>query len=119
VFNPEAGLNPSDSQQDEDGFAAGIAAMLNNEVLERKRDDLIVFAPPRTLGELRKHITRRWRPSWPAKCRRIYRPSAADIEKRFRLHPRSGEDQPHSRCDSRVACGLAALNICSGGGGSG
>jgi protein required for attachment to host cells len=47
--------NPSDSQQDEDGFAAGIAALLNKRVLDGKIDDLVIVAAPRTLGELRKH----------------------------------------------------------------
>ncbi|TVV70092.1 host attachment family protein [Sphingomonas solaris] len=47
--------NPDDSQQDEDGFAAGIAAVLNKRVLDGKIEDLIVVAAPRTLGELRKH----------------------------------------------------------------
>lgn len=47
--------NPSDSQQDEDGFAAGIAALLNKQVLDGKIEDLVVIAAPRTLGELRKH----------------------------------------------------------------
>lgn len=47
--------NPSDSQQDEDSFAAGISEMLNKRVLDGKIDGLIVVAAPRTLGELRKH----------------------------------------------------------------
>lgn len=47
--------NPSDSQQDEDSFAAGIATMLNKRVLDGKIDALIIVAAPRTLGELRKH----------------------------------------------------------------
>ncbi|WP_442680793.1 host attachment family protein [Sphingomonas sp. ASY06-1R] len=47
--------NPSDSQQDEDSFAAGIADILNKRVLDGKIDDLIIIAAPRTLGELRKH----------------------------------------------------------------
>ena len=47
--------NPSESQQDEDGFAAGTAAMLNTRVLDGKIDNLIIVAAPRTLGELRKH----------------------------------------------------------------
>lgn len=47
--------NPDDSQQDEDGFAAGVAAMLNQRVQSGKIDDLVVVAAPRTLGELRKH----------------------------------------------------------------
>jgi protein required for attachment to host cells len=47
--------NPSDSQQDEDGFAAGTAKILNKRVLDGDIDNLIVVAAPRTLGELRKH----------------------------------------------------------------
>lgn len=47
--------NPSDSQQNEDGFAAGIAELLNKRVLDGDIDDLVVIAAPRTLGELRKH----------------------------------------------------------------
>ena len=47
--------NPSDSQQEEDSFAAGIAGLLNKEVLDGRVDSLIVIAAPRTLGELRKH----------------------------------------------------------------
>lgn len=47
--------NPSDSQQEEDSFAAGTAAMLNKRVLDGKIDALVIVAAPRTLGELRKH----------------------------------------------------------------
>lgn len=47
--------NPSDSQQDEDSFAAGIAEVLNKRALAGKIDQVIVIAAPRTLGELRKH----------------------------------------------------------------
>ncbi len=47
--------NPSDSQINEDGFAAGIAALLNKRVLDGDIDSLIIVAAPRTLGELRKH----------------------------------------------------------------
>jgi protein required for attachment to host cells len=47
--------NPDDRQQDEDGFAAGIAAILNARTLAGKVDALIVVAAPKTLGELRKH----------------------------------------------------------------
>jgi protein required for attachment to host cells len=47
--------NPSDSQQEEDSFAAGTAEMLNKRVLDGKIASLIVIAAPRTLGELRKH----------------------------------------------------------------
>jgi protein required for attachment to host cells len=47
--------NPSESQQNEDGFAAGTAALLNSRVLDGGIADLIIVAAPRTLGELRKH----------------------------------------------------------------
>lgn len=46
--------NPDDSQQEEDGFAAGIADMLNKQVLAGHVKHLVVIAAPRTLGELRK-----------------------------------------------------------------
>lgn len=47
--------NPDDSQQDEDGFAAGVTQMLNTQVLAGHIGALIVIAAPRTLGEMRKH----------------------------------------------------------------
>ena len=47
--------NPDDSQQGEDGFAAGVADMLNAQVLAGHIGHLIVIAAPRTLGEMRKH----------------------------------------------------------------
>ncbi len=42
-------------QQEEDRFAADAAAMLKVRALGNDFDALIVVAPPRTLGELRKH----------------------------------------------------------------
>ena len=47
--------NPSDSQQDEDGFAVGVAEQLNKLALDGKLSELVVIAAPRTLGALRKH----------------------------------------------------------------
>ncbi len=47
--------NPDNSRVEEDGFAAGIAEMLNKQVLSGSITGLIVIAAPRTLGELRKH----------------------------------------------------------------
>lgn len=47
--------NPSESQLEEDSFAAGTAEMLNKRVLDGEIEALIVVAAPRTLGELRKH----------------------------------------------------------------
>lgn len=46
--------NPDDSQAAEDGFAGGIANLLNKRVLDGEISDLIIIAAPRTLGELRK-----------------------------------------------------------------
>ena len=42
-------------QQEEDRFAAETAAMLKERALRNEFDTLVVVAPPRTLGELRKH----------------------------------------------------------------
>lgn len=46
--------NPDGSQAAEDGFAGGIAGLLNKRVLDGEISDLIIIAAPRTLGELRK-----------------------------------------------------------------
>jgi len=42
-------------QLEEDRFAADTAAMLKARALSNDYDKLVVVAPPRTLGELRKH----------------------------------------------------------------
>ena len=42
-------------QQEEDRFAAETAAMLNKRALAGEFESLIIVAPPKTLGELRKH----------------------------------------------------------------
>ena len=42
-------------QQDEDRFAAETAEMLKERVFRHEYEALVVVAPPRTLGELRKH----------------------------------------------------------------
>ncbi len=47
--------NPDHDAHGEDGFAAGVAAMLNAQALSGKLGELVVIAAPRTLGELRKH----------------------------------------------------------------
>ena len=46
--------NPDGGQAAEDGFAGGIAEMLNKRVLDGEISDLVIIAAPRTLGELRK-----------------------------------------------------------------
>ncbi|WP_127753267.1 host attachment protein [Devosia sp. 1566] len=47
--------NPDQSQASEDGFSAGIVALLNKAVLGGQIDGLVVIAAPRALGEMRKH----------------------------------------------------------------
>lgn len=47
--------NHADALVTEDAHAAAAAGWLNQQVLGHKVDKLVVFAPPRTLGELRKH----------------------------------------------------------------
>ncbi|MFD1788900.1 host attachment family protein [Sphingomonas floccifaciens] len=42
-------------QQEEDRFAADTAALLKKRALANDFEKLIIIAPPRTLGELRKH----------------------------------------------------------------
>jgi len=46
--------NPDGGQSAEDGFAGGIADMLNKRVLDGEIADLVIIAAPKTLGELRK-----------------------------------------------------------------
>lgn len=47
--------NPDNDTQAEDGFAMGVAEVLNKWALNGKIDKLLVIAAPKTLGELRKH----------------------------------------------------------------
>ncbi len=47
--------NPSDRQIDEDSYASAIASLLNKMGLDGEIDALIVVAPAKTMGELRKH----------------------------------------------------------------
>ncbi len=47
--------NPSERHVDEDNHAASVAALLNRQVLAGEISQLYIVAPPRTLGELRKH----------------------------------------------------------------
>jgi protein required for attachment to host cells len=56
-FAPSRGsMEETDYHQlEEDRFAAEVAEMLKRAALSNAIDSLIVAAPPRTLGELRKH----------------------------------------------------------------
>ena len=47
--------NPDNDTQAEDGFAMGVAEVLNKWSVTNKIDELLVIAAPKTLGELRKH----------------------------------------------------------------
>ena len=53
--HPSSAANPDDSTQAEDGYAAGVAALLNQQALSGQFEHLFVVAAPKTLGELRKH----------------------------------------------------------------
>ncbi len=50
----DSAANPDNNQAAEDGFAGGIANLLNKRVLDGEISDLVIIAAPRTLGELRK-----------------------------------------------------------------
>ena len=47
--------NPDNDTQAEDGFAMGVAEVLNKWSVTNKIEELLVIAAPKTLGELRKH----------------------------------------------------------------
>jgi protein required for attachment to host cells len=47
--------NPGGHQADEDAHAIAAVEWLNQQVLGHKLNDLVIFAAPRSLGELRKH----------------------------------------------------------------
>jgi protein required for attachment to host cells len=53
--HPSSASNPDDSTQAEDGYATGVAALLNQQALTNQFEHLFVIAAPKTLGELRKH----------------------------------------------------------------
>jgi protein required for attachment to host cells len=47
--------NPDDSRLEEDSFVASVAVWLNTQALGKGFEALAVVAPPKSLGELRKH----------------------------------------------------------------
>ena len=47
--------NPDKQQSREDAHASAVVDWLNSEVLGHKIEKLVVFASPRTLGEMRRH----------------------------------------------------------------
>ena len=47
--------NHADSQVEEDAYAIAAVDWLNREVLDHRIEGLVIFAPPRTLGEMRRH----------------------------------------------------------------
>jgi len=47
--------NPDDSRQSEDGYSAAVVDWLNAQVLAGHIRQLYVVAPPRALGEMRRH----------------------------------------------------------------
>jgi protein required for attachment to host cells len=50
--------NPDHGQVEEDSHSAGVAQLLNQEVLSGAIAHLVVIASPRALGELRKHFSK-------------------------------------------------------------
>ena len=72
-------------QQAEDRFAAGTAGMLTAWALENEADKLVVVAPPRTLGELRKHYPRHFEKRLLAELAKdLVNTPVAEIEKILR-----------------------------------
>jgi protein required for attachment to host cells len=51
--------NPSGHQLDEDAHAAAVTSWLNHQVVENLITHLVVVAPPRTLGEMRRRYHER------------------------------------------------------------
>jgi protein required for attachment to host cells len=47
--------NPDDSRLEEDSHVVAVVDWLNNQVLGGKIASLVVIAPPKSLGEMRKH----------------------------------------------------------------
>lgn len=74
--------NPDESQQQEDSFAAGVADVLNQIVLQNKAGAVVVIAAPRTLGELRKHYHKQLEMALVGEIAKVLTgQSAQDIEK--------------------------------------
>ncbi len=51
--------NPQSHQFDKDSFAVGVAELLNAQVAGGKVSKLVIIAPAKTLGELRKHYDKK------------------------------------------------------------
>ncbi len=47
--------NPDDSRLEEDSHVVAVVDWLNKQVLGGKIDALVIIAPPKSLGEMRKH----------------------------------------------------------------
>ncbi|MEO7385474.1 MAG: host attachment protein [Gammaproteobacteria bacterium] len=47
--------NPDPSRQEEDSYSSAVADWLNEQVLAGKIGPIYIVAPPRALGELRRH----------------------------------------------------------------
>ena len=86
--NKEAGkrhrssaANPDRSRLAEDSFAAATADWLNREATEQRIDGLVVIAPPKTLGELRRHFGKGLKEKVLAEIgRELTNHSVADVE---------------------------------------
>ena len=58
VRHHNSSANPDHGQADEDSHSAGVAEMLNAQVLAGNIKHLLVIASPKALGELRKHFSK-------------------------------------------------------------
>ena len=74
--------NPDQSRIEEDGFATGIVAMLNQRVLAGKITNIVIIAAPKTLGEMRKHYHKKLEEALVGEISKdLTGHSIADIEK--------------------------------------
>ncbi|UZE49626.1 host attachment family protein [Rhodopseudomonas sp. P2A-2r] len=74
--------NPDQSRVEEDGFATGIVAMLNQRVLAGKFSNIVIIAAPKTLGEMRKHYHKKLEEALVGEIAKdLTGHSIADIEK--------------------------------------
>jgi protein required for attachment to host cells len=74
--------NPDGGQDEEDGFSAGVADLLNKQVLDGKITALLIIAAPRTLGACVHSITPSWPPFWSARSPRISPDTACRTSRR-------------------------------------
>ena len=95
--------NPDESQSAEDGFAGGIADLLNKRVLEGEISDLIIIAAPRTLGELRKSYHKKLSEVLRGEIVRVTFDHGRSDSKRFRRFAAPRVEHCERRSCARIA----------------